>query len=186
MSIGSLTSLAGSYVQSLLGSTLTSKSGVATRSGAVGSASPAQDVNRLSPFAELLTTLQQLQQSNPARYSQVTHQIAANLTNAAQTAQSNGDSPAAGLLNQWAGEFNSASQNNQLPDLQHLALATRHHLHHRHSGANPADSSGGATGDTTSDLVSQLTLSYQGSAGTSQSTDPMAIVGSTLAGAGIR
>jgi|SRR5579871_1304117 len=59
---------------------------------ASGSASSqTSDSGRLSPFAQLLNALQQLEQSNPQQFQQLTQQIASKLQAAAQSAQSNGD-----------------------------------------------------------------------------------------------
>jgi hypothetical protein len=54
------------------------------------------------PFAQILSSFEQLQQSNPSQYQQVTQQIAKNLENAAKTAQSEGDPTAANQLKQPA------------------------------------------------------------------------------------
>jgi len=71
--------------------------------------------SRLAPFAELLSTLQEMQQSAPTRYLQVTGQIATNLMGAAQAAQSQGDTAAADRLNQLARDFRDASRSGTLP-----------------------------------------------------------------------
>ena len=55
--------------------------------GSVRTLLPMPDGSRLAPFAELLSTLQEMQQSAPTRYRQVTLQIATNLTCAAQSAR---------------------------------------------------------------------------------------------------
>jgi hypothetical protein len=57
--------------------------------------------SQLSPFAQILSGLQQLQQSNPSPYQQATQQIATNLQKA-KTAQSEGDTTAANQLKQLA------------------------------------------------------------------------------------
>ena len=63
------------------------------------------DSGQLSSFAQLANTLQQLQQSNPAEYTQVTQKIAANLQSAAQTAQASGNTTSAAQLNQLSTDF---------------------------------------------------------------------------------
>jgi hypothetical protein len=199
MSIGSLSNIASGYVDSLLSSVLTGKSTGKTTSSASSASQTSQtsDVNQLSPFAETLATLQQLQQSNPTQYQAVTQQIATNLTTAANTATSNGNTTAATALTQLAGDFTSASQNNTLPNIQDLAAAAQahhHHGHHHHGGSSTTDpTTASSTSSTTSsatsatsDLMSQLIASYQNTAsGVNQSTDPMSIITSTLASAGI-
>src|ERR1700692_4258037 len=124
--MGSISQLSNSYLQSILSTTLQNNS-LATKAsgnsvGSIGSiAQP--DINELSPFAQLMSTLQQLQQSDPARYKQVTQQISTNLQTAAQTATTNGNSTAANQLNQLATDFANASQSGQLPNVQDLAQA---------------------------------------------------------------
>lgn len=88
-------------------------------SGATNNASPSSlsatslqsqsDNSQLSPLAQLMSTLEQLQKSNPAEYQQVTQQIATNLQSAAQNASSGGNTAAATELNQLATDFASAS-----------------------------------------------------------------------------
>jgi hypothetical protein len=189
MSIGSLTNIASTYAQSLASSFLANSPAANAGTSAAASVSQASDVNQLSPFAELLSTLQQLQQSNPSQYTQLTQQIATNLS-AAATATASGNATAASSLNQLAADFTSASQNNQLPNIQDLAQAVHHHHgHHVHSGSGSADAtnpSNGSTNTTGSDLLSQLISSYQSNAsGVNQTTDPMAIITNTLTEAGI-
>ncbi|MGB7762075.1 MAG: hypothetical protein WBL61_19745 [Bryobacteraceae bacterium] len=197
MSIGSLSNLASSYLESLVGNVLSNRFTTGkTGSSNASSASRTPDTNQLSPFAELLSTLQQLQQSNPTQYQQVTQQIATNLTTAANTATSNGNPTAAATLTQLATDFTNASQNGQLPNIQDLAAAQQtghhgHHGHHCHGGSGSTDSAGASSGSSTSgssstDLLSQLIASYQSTAaGVNQTTDPMAIIANTLASAGI-
>ena len=128
--MGSINSLSPSYLQSTLGAVLqgigvtnnttaNSLNSIGTSSGAL----PADDP-QLSPFAQMMSMLQQLQQSDPTKYQQVAQQIATNLQNAAQTAQTDGNSTAAAQLGKLAGDFNSASQSGQLPNIQDLAQAS--------------------------------------------------------------
>jgi len=198
MSIGPLSNLASNYVESLIGKAFSGQS--AGKSNAA-SASQTTDANQLSPFAELLSTLQQLQQSNPAQYQQVTQQIATNLTTAANTATADGNTTLASTLTGLATDFTTASTNDQLPNIQDLATAmqtTGHHGHHHHetaaSGSTPSGSTTSTSTSTpastsasssTSDLLSQLIASYQSSANVNQSTDPMSVITSTMASAGI-
>jgi hypothetical protein len=78
------------------------------------------DSAQLSTAAQVTSSLQQIQQNNPAKYQQVTKQIATNLQNAAQ---SQGNSQAAGQLNQLASTFSEASGSGQLPNTQSLTKA---------------------------------------------------------------
>jgi hypothetical protein len=104
-----------------------------------GTSGQQSDSGQLSPFAQLLSTLQQLQQSNPTEYKQVTQQIATNLQNAAQTATSDGNTSAANQLTQLATDFTTASQSGQLPNISDLAQAIGgggHHHHHGHHASS--------------------------------------------------
>lgn len=198
MSIGPLNTLSSSYLQSIIGSALQgagSTSQTSTSSSAVGSSSLVQssDNSRLSPFAQLLNTLQQLQQTDPTKYQQVTGQIATNLQSAAQTAQSEGNTTAANQLNQLATDFTSASKSGQLPNVQDLAQAVgggHHHHHHAHAAAADPDSTSTTGASSTSSTSPSQTLSQLLSAFQSNSTqagalDPMSIIFSTLSSAGI-
>jgi len=185
--ISSINNLSNSYLQSILNSTLQNNSAAGNSSSSTGASSvTAQPENgQLSPFAQLMSTLQQLQQSNPTEYTQVTQQIATNLQSAAQTATADGNSTQAAQLNQLATDFTSASQNGQLPNIQDLAQAIgggHHHHHHAHAASSDADSS--STSNTTSQL-SQLLAAFQANSTQNEATDPMAIIANTLSNAGI-
>ncbi|MGA3018201.1 MAG: hypothetical protein ABSF62_13870 [Bryobacteraceae bacterium] len=202
MNINPLSGTNSTYLQSLLTSALSSAN---STSGSTGSTSLAntQDTNQLSPFAQLLSTLQQLQQSNPTEYKQVTGQIATNLQSAAQTATADGNTAAATQLNQLATDFTNASQSGQLPNIQDLSQAVsgghHHHGHHMHgtpgmAGPLPFDpassssSSGSTTGSTSSStglLAQFLSNSAAGSLSQNNALNPMAIIMNTLSTAGV-
>jgi hypothetical protein len=181
MSTSLITGLAG-YVQSIAGAALSKATGNAT--GAVNSAAalPAQtDNGQISPFAQLMSTLQQLQQSNPGQYQQVTQQIAANLQSAAQTATASGNTTAATQLTQLATDFTNSSKSGQLPSIQDLAQALggaghHHHGHHQRHAAS-ADSSDGST---SSSQFSQALATFRSNGAQSGSFDPMSIIMDTL------
>lgn len=156
-----IATIAGSAIQSIF------SSGSSTNTNSVASLNNAipTDSNQLSPFAQIVSTLQQLEQSNPAQYAQVTKQISTNLQNAAQTAQSGGNTTQANELNQLATDFTNASTSGQLPNLQDLAKAIGGH-HHHNSG-------------------SQFLSALQASATENSQTNPLSIIQSTLSGAGI-
>lgn len=199
--MGSINHLSNSYLQSILNSTLQGSGLTAnTAANSPGSASlGSQDNSQLSPFAQLLTTLQQLEQSNPTQYKQVTAQIATNLESAAKTAQSEGNTAAATELNQLSTDFTNASTSGQLPNIQDLAQATGatgahgHHHHHHHASSSDANSSSSdsssSTANTTSasstDPLSQLLSAFQTNANQSNSLNPMNIILNTLSNAGI-
>jgi hypothetical protein len=156
-----------------------------------------QDSNQMSPFAQMLSTLQQLQQSNPTQYAQLTQQISTNLTAAANTAQSEGNTTAANQLNQIATDFSNASTSGQLPNVQDLAQAmTGHHHHHHHGGFSATNSSSSSTSPTnsasstsgstaTNESLAQLFSSFGSGSVANEALNPMSIISSTLASAGV-
>ena len=205
MNVNSLSGTNSIYPPTLLNSSL---SGAKSTSGSTGGTAGVllgsmQDTNQFSPFAQLLSTLQQLQQSDPTEYQQVTQQIATNLQNAAKTATADGNTAAATQLNQLATDFTNASRSGQLPNVQDLAQAVsgghHHHGHHMHAtpivaGTAPLDSgssssssasTAGSSGNST-DLIAQF-LSNSGADSLNQNNalDPMAIIRNTLSNAGL-
>jgi hypothetical protein len=199
MSIGSIVNLSG-YLQSVLSSAFqgagSSNSPVVNTSASQTSSTGQADNSQLSPFAQLMSTLQQLQQSNPAEYQQVAGQVAANLQSAAQTAQTNGNTTAANHLNQLSTDFATASTSGQLPNIADLAQAVGGH-HHHHGGhhakaagsATDTDGSSG-TGSTTTpatqnQTLSQLLSTLATNAGQDSALNPIAIITNTLTSAGI-
>jgi hypothetical protein len=199
MSTNSISSLSSGYLQSILSSVvqdagLTSNKAGSSLSGIDASSVQPSDNSRLSPFAQLMSTLQQLQQSDPTKYQQVTRQIATNLQSAAQTAQSDGDATAANQLNQLANEFSNASKSGQLPNMQDLAQVTSGHHHHPHFHSVSADSdsnssancsSSSASSSSASQTLSQLLSAFQTNGAQSDALNPMNIILNTLSGAGI-
>jgi hypothetical protein len=193
--MGSINNLTSSYLQSVLNTTLqsagltTNTTGNNPNSGAVSSAAPQSDNGQLSPFAQLMSTLQQLQQSDPAKYQQITQQIATNLQSAAQTAQTEGNSAAANQLNQLATDFTNASKSGQLPNIQDLAQAVGGHHHHHHGHHAEADSNTSASStsgsSTSSQPLSQLLSAFQTNGTQNSSLNPMSIINNTLSAAGI-
>jgi len=184
MSISPLSNLALGSLQSLFGTALQSSS--TTNSNQTSSTSSTQqaDNSQLSPFAQLLNTLQQLQQSNPTQYQQVTRQISANLQTAANTAQSDGNTNLASQLNQLSTDFSNASQNGQLPNVQDLAQAAGGH-HHHHGGHGAKSSSGSDTSTSATNPLSQFLAAVQSDSTQSNALNPMAIINNTLTSAGI-
>jgi hypothetical protein len=82
----------------------------------------AQRINSgdISPLAQFLSRLQQIQQQNPVRFKQVAENVATRLQKAAQNAQSSGNTAHASELNQLAAEFQNSAQTGQLPSIQDL------------------------------------------------------------------
>jgi hypothetical protein len=181
--------MATGYLQSILGTALqatglTSKT--ATNSSAtagISSFGQSPDNSQLSPLGQLVTTLQQLQQSNPQQFQQVTQQIASHLQAAAQQAQAGGNSAAANQLNQLATDFSNASASGQLPSFQSLTQGISGHHHHYRSDAgstNSASSSGSTGNSSMNELLSGFQASDQNS-----SVNPMSIILNTLSSAGV-
>jgi len=188
-----------SYIQAVLSTALQSAGLVTKMTGNTlsgidaFSAALRPDNSQLSPFARLMSTLQQLQQSDPTKYQQVTQQIAADLQKAAETAQADGNTTAANQLNQLATDFANASTSGELPDILDLALAIGGHRHHHRldSASADSDSESGASSSsisassTTSQLLDQLLAALQTSGTQDGSLDPMAIILNALANSGI-
>src|SRR5579863_6886978 len=175
--MGSINNLSSSYIQSVLNNVLQS-SGLTNNptnlsSAGISSVTPPPDNGQLSPFAQLMSTLQQLQQSDPTKYQQITQQIASNLQSAAQTATTDGNSTAANQLNQLATDFTNASKSGQLPNIQDLAQALGGHHHHHHGHHSDADSSSSSASSSTSNGTQNTSL------------NPMSIIMNTLSTAGI-
>lgn len=170
MSISAINNVS-SYLQSVL-STALQGTGSTTKTNASSLQLPS-DNSQLSPFVQAMNTLQQLQQSNPTNYQQVTQQIATNLQAAAQTAQSEGNTTAANQLNQLATDFSNASTSGQLPNIQDMAQAMggHHHHHHHHAGGSSSSSSG---------TVDQLLAAFQTSGTQNDPLDPASIILNTL------
>ncbi len=118
-------------------------------------AAPPPDHSQLSPFARLMSTFQQLQQSDPAKYQQVTGQIAANLQEGAQTAQADGKTTLANQLTQLAAGFTNASTSGELPNIPDLVQAIGGPRHQRHPDSASVDSGSASSAGSSSD-ASQL------------------------------
>ncbi len=186
--MSSISNISSSYLQSMISSAL-QNTGLTSQTNNTSMIPSQSDNGQLSPFAQLMSTLQQLQQSDPAKYQQVTQQIATNLAGAAQTATSEGNTTAASQLTQLSTDFSTASKNGQLPNVQDLAQAIGGHHHHHHAHAASADS--GSNSNTNSDssnsadALSQAIAAFQANGTQSQSLDPMSIILNTLSSAGI-
>jgi len=190
MNVNAVSSLTDPYLQSILSGSLNSTGSGTSNIASSALSLPQDSTATLSPFAQVMSTLQQLQQTNPTEYQQVTSQIATNLQNAASTASANGNTAQANQLNQLANDFSSASQNNTLPNVQDLAQAIggghgHHHHHHMHASSSDSDST---STDPTSSTSSSSSLSqmissfFTNSTSSTQNTslDPLSIITSTL------
>jgi hypothetical protein len=190
MGIGSIVNLAGGYLQSLFPSQSATSSATPT-SGSTSAAPGATGGN--TPFAQILSQLQQLEQSNPTQYASVTQQISTSLQTAAQSATTAGQTGLANQLTQLSSDFNSASTSGQLPNVQDLASAIGgggHHHHHfggaasatTNSATSPANTSPASNVDQ---FLQTLGASQNGAAATG-SLNPTAIILNTLSTAGIQ
>src|SRR5262249_35437145 len=155
------------YIQSLL-STATGTLGSvnfasSTATSDIGSLlSSSESAPSLSPFAQMMSTLQQVQQSNPAQDQPLTQQLGTNLRSALQTAQENGDTAQASRLSQLSNDFQTASSSDQLPNVQDLASALgggHHGGHHHHfdaSGSSSSSSGSSSSGSASTQNLLQL------------------------------
>lgn len=198
MAIGPIVNLAGGYIHSLVMGAVHGLSGHASSTKTTGASgasasSVAQDTNQLSPFAQLLGILQQLQQSSPAQYQQVTQQISSNLRTGAQSATAAGNTSLASQLTQLSADFHNASASGQVPNVQDLAQAIGGGHHHgHHSGSSSATPPSAATNSSTtnaggnlSQLLQSLNLSQAGTSA-NPSLSALSIIDNTLSGAGIQ
>jgi hypothetical protein len=136
MNVHSLTSLLPSYLQPY--------NSTATSANAANSASSVQqqaDVLGLSPTAQFLNQLQQIQTQNPQKFQAILAQITGQLQTAAATASNNGNTAQANQLTQLAGTFQGASSGGPLPTAQQLQQAGLTGGHHHGGGHHFSGSS---------------------------------------------
>lgn len=133
----------------------------------------------------MLSGLQQLQESNPVQYRDVAKQIAANLDEAAKTAESQGDTTRADQLKKLASDFTAASESGELPDIQDLARVMGGGHHRRHHGHHRVQSAGSTADGSQSQTLLQLFGGQQGGEAQNSALDPETIILNTLASAGI-
>lgn len=81
------------------------------------------NANQSSPFAQLLTGLQQLRQTSSTQYAKVSQQVSSNLSTAATKAQGQGNATLASELNILSKDFATASQTGKLPNFHDLETA---------------------------------------------------------------
>ena len=112
MSIGAIASLAGSVIHPLYSAITGHKSHpqVSSDSG---------DSPQVSGPAQILSKLQDLAQSDPARFKQVTAGLANNFRKLAVQAHAAGSSSQADRLNQLAHGLQTASETGQAPNFGH-------------------------------------------------------------------
>jgi hypothetical protein len=135
MNVNSVTSLFPSYL-SPLNNTATGT----TNPTSASSVQQQADVSGLSPAAQFLNQLQQLQTQSPQQFQAVISQLTGQLNEAATTASNNGNTTQANQLTGLANEFQSAASGGALPTAQQLQQAGIAG-HHRHSGGQGSASS---------------------------------------------
>ena len=111
MSVSSVSDLSRQHLLSILsGNPITKQSAqlatstLSSATAASSSSSPAS-----SPFAQMLTELQQLEQANPGQYAKLAHQISTNLSSAASKAQGQGNASLANQLTALSNDFATSS-----------------------------------------------------------------------------
>jgi hypothetical protein len=160
MMINPVIDLAGGYMQSFIKGAV---NGSSSSSNTSTSAAP----NQHSSFAQILSSLQQLEQSNPSQYQQVTQKVAGNLQTASQLATASGNTAVASQLTRLSTDFKNASTSGQMPNVQDLAQAVGvggGRMQH-HGGASPSSSA---------------------PSGSNSSLSVLSIIDSTLSSAGIQ
>jgi hypothetical protein len=190
--VSSINGVSGSYIQSILSNILSgtgsaSKTSQNSLSGLSATSLQKQDDSQLSPFALLVSKLQELQKSDRAKYKEITAEIATKLKAAADTATADGNTTAAAQLNKLASDFTDASSSGQLPNLKDLAQAIGggHHGHHRHAVDSDASTTTSNSAASASQALSQLLASLQPTGTQNSALDPMSIIMKSLSDAGI-
>jgi hypothetical protein len=184
MNIHAMGNISQHYLQSLFGTGSPGTSASTSSSGGSTStlSSFAQGGNQLSPFAQVLTGLQQLEQASATQYAQVTSQISTNLQTAAQTAQTQGNTTLATQLTTLSKDFSTASQSGQLPNVQDLAQAMGSGHHHHRMGVESGSSGSTGSSGNTAGLFQYFSANGALPAGTSfnQSLNPASIILNSL------
>ncbi len=119
MNVSSISDLARQHMLNILGYSSNAQTGTSSGNLSIGPSTS----STLSPFAQMLTQLQQMEQSNPGQYTQVSQQISTNLAAAASTAQGRGNAKLATQLTTLSKDFSSAAQSGQLPNVADLEKA---------------------------------------------------------------
>jgi len=127
MNIGAISNLLPNWAQSQSNTT-----GSASSTGGLSLAALAAHPGataQISPAAQFMSMLQQIQQQNPDQFKQVAAKLAAGLE---KQAQSDGNSAGAAQLNQLAADFQNSAKTGQLPPIQDLQAmgAAAHNQHH--------------------------------------------------------
>ena len=121
MSLSAITSMLSCLPQPVgsIANVASSLFGSNPASSSATSSTPAT-TSQLSSVGSLINQLQQVLQSNPAKFSKVTAAISTRLQKTASQFQANGDTALSNKLNALAQEFQTASQTGQMPSLTSL------------------------------------------------------------------
>ncbi len=139
MNVSSISDLARQHMLSILGYSSTGQSSSSSNLS-IGS-SNSSSAGTLSPFAQMLTELQQMEQANPAQYAQVSSQISTNLAAASSQAQVRGNTKLATSLSTLSKDFSSAAQSGQLPSVTDLMNTMQIARQNGNDGSYPSGSS---------------------------------------------
>ncbi len=126
MNLGAITNMVSSYLPQPVGS-ITGIAGNffggSVQGAATATSSQPAATTQLSSIGSLISNLQNLAQSNPAKFSKITAAIGNKLQTAAGKAQAKGDTTLANTLTSLAQQFQTASQTGQMPSLSSLQSA---------------------------------------------------------------
>jgi hypothetical protein len=131
MNVSSVASLFPSYLQPFK-----STANSAQNANSASSVQQGADVPSLSPTAQFLNQLQQLQTQSPQKFQAIISTITGQLQQAASTASKNGNSTEASALTHLAKSFQSAGSGGALPSSQLLQQAGLSGHHHHHGGGH--------------------------------------------------
>lgn len=144
-------------------------------------AAPQQDSAHVSGFAKLIEQLEDLQESDPAKFKEVAGEIATRLEDAAQLAAESGDTRQEKLLNELAAKFKESAETGAMPDLRPPQHGPR-----GPGGPPPMGPPPDATSDEDEDTASTTTLAASDLTSLlklfeqNQSEDPMSVLEGVL------
>jgi len=138
MNVSSISDLARQHMLSILGYSSTGQTSTGNLS--IGSSAGSTSTT-VSPFAQMLTELQQMEQANPSQYAQVSQQISTNLAAASSSALTRGNTKLATSLSTLSKDFASASQSGQLPSITDLMSTMQTARQSGNDGSYPNGSS---------------------------------------------
>jgi len=143
---------------------LFSSSSTANSSSSASSTDPLSIIDSsgkvdLSQAAQLFSKLQDISQTNPAQFKQLTAQISTQLQAEAQKATGSAET----FLSNLASQFNNASQTGSASDLQPQQTQTgsHHHGHHHHSSSQAAYELSNQTSDAQSTATGAVQSIFQ-------------------------